>query len=53
MSIADPLTQRVAEFVSALVDVTLGAIPLPARSIRQRMQLLIDLATAYATEEIR
>lgn len=53
VSIADPLTLLVAEFVAALADVGQGAIPPPARSIRQRMQLLSDLAAAYASEEIR
>lgn len=53
VSIADPLTLLVAEFVAALEDVTKGAIPPPARAIRQRMQLLADLATAYTSEEIR
>jgi predicted dehydrogenase len=50
--IADPLTALVADFVAALSGVP-GAAPPPARRIRERMQHLVALATAYAPQEIR
>ncbi len=51
--IADPLTSLVADFVAALTEIPQGAAPPPTRRIRQRLQLLVALATAYASEETR
>jgi predicted dehydrogenase len=51
--IADPLTSLVADFVAALAETPQGAAPPPTRRIRQRLQLLVAIATAYASEETR